>query len=453
MTEQREESPQGHELAARRPRARPAPDDRAAAASRCAARRRRERRVDEQRRDVRRQAARRRRTTSSTARGDYKRRPGLRPHQADAGRPRRRLGPPARPAATSGSSRMHPGWVETPGVATHLPTFNRISRPGAARRRRTARTPRSGWWPPGPTRSRRTSGTTAPSVRRRSAGSAGRSPATCAASSTYVTEATGTPDSLGLTDCAAMTTRATQDDARRADALALEPERLRRHPRPGRATQIRRCCSPPRGGRRAAATPSRRTSSSPSAGAPSHQVLVRHLSRGNSRLGAARLAGARRRRPVRPRRGGRGRLQAGARRLRHRPGRRPRHAAGAARWACTPTSSPGFDKEAVAAELGVPPYVRLLAGIAIGVRGDPADVPERDAERDHRVRRREPLGRACARRPLGRPVAGLGAVSGRRMLTVALVVFIAFDHQLPDGCTAPTCDWQLDRAGSTSSPR
>ncbi len=24
---------------------------------------------------------------------------------------------------------MHPGWVETPGVATHLPTFNRISRP------------------------------------------------------------------------------------------------------------------------------------------------------------------------------------------------------------------------------------------------------------------------------------------------------------------------------------
>ena len=24
---------------------------------------------------------------------------------------------------------MHPGWVETPGVATHLPTFNAISRP------------------------------------------------------------------------------------------------------------------------------------------------------------------------------------------------------------------------------------------------------------------------------------------------------------------------------------
>ena len=24
---------------------------------------------------------------------------------------------------------MHPGWVETPGVATHLPTFNTISRP------------------------------------------------------------------------------------------------------------------------------------------------------------------------------------------------------------------------------------------------------------------------------------------------------------------------------------
>ena len=24
---------------------------------------------------------------------------------------------------------MHPGWVETPGVATHLPTFNTISKP------------------------------------------------------------------------------------------------------------------------------------------------------------------------------------------------------------------------------------------------------------------------------------------------------------------------------------
>ena len=51
----------------------------------------------------------------------------------------------------------------------------------------------------------------------------------------------------------------------------------------------------------------------------------------------------------------------------------------------------GFDKEAAAAELGVPAYVRLLAGIAIGVRGDPAGVPAEDAERDQRVRRREPL--------------------------------------------------------------
>lgn len=51
----------------------------------------------------------------------------------------------------------------------------------------------------------------------------------------------------------------------------------------------------------------------------------------------------------------------------------------------------GFDKEAVAAELGVPSYVRLLAGIAVGVRGNPADVEPHDAERDERVRRREPL--------------------------------------------------------------
>jgi len=52
----------------------------------------------------------------------------------------------------------------------------------------------------------------------------------------------------------------------------------------------------------------------------------------------------------------------------------------------------GFDHHAVAAGLGVPDTVRVLAGIAVGVRGDPADVPERDAERDHRERRRRPLG-------------------------------------------------------------
>lgn len=50
-----------------------------------------------------------------------------------------------------------------------------------------------------------------------------------------------------------------------------------------------------------------------------------------------------------------------------------------------------FDKAAVADALGVPPYWRIVAGIAVGVRGDPAEVPERDQEREHRVRRRKDL--------------------------------------------------------------
>ena len=61
----------------------------------------------------------------------------------------------------------------------------------------------------------------------------------------------------------------------------------------------------------------------------------------------------------------------------------------------------------MAAELGVPAHVRLLAGIAIGVRGDPADVPERDAEREHRVRRREPLAARAHGDRWGAPWAGL----------------------------------------------
>ncbi|MEV5000544.1 nitroreductase family protein [Nocardioides sp. LML1-1-1.1] len=51
----------------------------------------------------------------------------------------------------------------------------------------------------------------------------------------------------------------------------------------------------------------------------------------------------------------------------------------------------GFDHHAVAAGLGVPADARLVAGIAVGVRGNPAEVPERDAEREHRVRSRRPL--------------------------------------------------------------
>jgi len=51
----------------------------------------------------------------------------------------------------------------------------------------------------------------------------------------------------------------------------------------------------------------------------------------------------------------------------------------------------GFDTDAVAAELGVPPYWRFVAGIAVGVRGNPAEVSERDQQREHRVRARKSL--------------------------------------------------------------
>lgn len=51
----------------------------------------------------------------------------------------------------------------------------------------------------------------------------------------------------------------------------------------------------------------------------------------------------------------------------------------------------GFDHEAVAAALGVPEWFRVLSGIAVGVRGSPDEVPERDREREQRERRRKPL--------------------------------------------------------------
>ena len=51
----------------------------------------------------------------------------------------------------------------------------------------------------------------------------------------------------------------------------------------------------------------------------------------------------------------------------------------------------GFDHEALAEALAVPATHRLLTGIAVGVAGDPADVDERTAARDHRDRVRKPL--------------------------------------------------------------
>lgn len=51
----------------------------------------------------------------------------------------------------------------------------------------------------------------------------------------------------------------------------------------------------------------------------------------------------------------------------------------------------GFDHDAVTAVLGVPDHYRVIAGIAVGRRGHPSEVSERDREREHRPRRRRPL--------------------------------------------------------------
>jgi len=125
-------------------------------------------------------------------------------------------------------------------------------------------------------------------------------------------------------------------------------------------------------------------------GSASHQVLTRHLSRGNSgwvpRASAVFVVAAQ----VAPDEQGEG-------------GYKPFHAeydAGQAAAHLTLQAQAmglaahqfaGFDKEAVARELGVPDHFKVMAAIAVGVPGDPDDVPEQDRDREHRPRRRRPL--------------------------------------------------------------
>jgi len=67
----------------------------------------------------------------------------------------------------------------------------------------------------------------------------------------------------------------------------------------------------------------------------------------------------------------------------------------------------GFDTEAVAGGLGVPGHYRVLSGIAIGRRGDPLEVDERDRERERRERRRRPLADLVHGAAWGKPWAGV----------------------------------------------
>ncbi len=66
----------------------------------------------------------------------------------------------------------------------------------------------------------------------------------------------------------------------------------------------------------------------------------------------------------------------------------------------------GFDKDGAAGALGVPDHVRLMTGIAVGVRGRAAEVSERDQEREQRSRRRRPLGEIAFGDRWGEPWPG-----------------------------------------------
>jgi nitroreductase len=142
-------------------------------------------------------------------------------------------------------------------------------------------------------------------------------------------------------------------------------------------------------------------------GSESHRVLVRHLSRGNSgwvpRASAVLIVGAQ----LAPDEEGEG-------------GYKPFHAeydTGQAAAHLTLQARAmglhahqfaGFDKAAVAQELGVPAYYKLMAGIAVGVPGRPEDVPEHDRERERRARRRRPLAAIAHGARWGVPWEGLG---------------------------------------------
>lgn len=66
----------------------------------------------------------------------------------------------------------------------------------------------------------------------------------------------------------------------------------------------------------------------------------------------------------------------------------------------------GFDHDAVAAELGVPAWWQVMTGIAVGVRGNPADVDPSDAEREDRERTRKPLSQIAFGERWGAPWEG-----------------------------------------------
>jgi nitroreductase len=125
-------------------------------------------------------------------------------------------------------------------------------------------------------------------------------------------------------------------------------------------------------------------------GSAGHEVLVRHLSRGNSgwvpRASVVFVTAAQ----VAPDPDGEG--GASGDHAFHDLGQAAAHLTLQARsMGLHAHQFAGFDREAVHDELGVPAWFRVMTGIAVGVRGNPEDVPERDRDREQKVRRRRDL--------------------------------------------------------------
>ena len=133
---------------------------------------------------------------------------------------------------------------------------------------------------------------------------------------------------------------------------------------------------------------------------PSHKVLVRHLSRGNSgwvpRASAVLIALAQ----TAPDADGNG----GGQYTQYDLGQAAAHVTLQARAMGLHTHQfSGFDRDAVQVELEVPAHFRVMTGIAVGVRGNPADVDERSRGREQKVRQRKPLASFVHGDAWGRP--------------------------------------------------
>ncbi len=144
-------------------------------------------------------------------------------------------------------------------------------------------------------------------------------------------------------------------------------------------------------------------------GSASHDVLVRHLSRGNSgwvpRASVVLVSVTQ----VAPDAEGNG----GGRSTQYDLGQAAAHITLQARaMGLHAHQFSGFDQAAVQADLGVPDHHRVMTGIAIGLRGDPGGVDERTRGREEKPRRRKPLSELAYGDVWGEAWPGVVGVDG-----------------------------------------